>query len=80
MVHAEDFMFWAWGVGKGQVSETRFTLLPGDIKLENFWTHRHSSCILTQPLPPPPNGMLPDQPPGVNPFQGQPNGEIGVIL
>ena len=46
MSHAEDIILWAWGVGKGKVTETRYFVRPNDGEFEAFCNERHRLCIL----------------------------------
>eukprot|EP00957_Ditylum_brightwellii_P206787 15350001-Ditylum_brightwellii.AAC.2 len=46
MDYTNNFILWAWGVGAGQVSETRYSVIPDDGELQNFSTERHQLCIL----------------------------------
>ena len=47
LAHATDLTLWLFGVLKGNVPETRFSILPDDGELRNYEIDRHKSCIFS---------------------------------
>jgi hypothetical protein len=66
--HADNFIFWAWGIGADQVSTTCIIFDPTDSDLKHFKIKRHQACIIhsgglpwaavRSGLPPPPAADL----------------------
>ncbi len=44
--HVDDFILWAWGVGAGQVSKTKYAIDPNDNNLKRFHIKRHQAFLL----------------------------------
>ncbi len=43
--HVDDFILWAWGVGAGQVSKTKYSIDPNNNDLNYFYIEGHQVCI-----------------------------------
>ena len=47
LAHATDLTLWLFGVLKGNVPETRFSILPDGGELQNYKIDQHKSCIFS---------------------------------
>ncbi len=43
--HADDINAWLYGVRRGTIPETRYSVLPDDVKIAEFNAQRHLACI-----------------------------------
>ena len=43
--HADDINAWLYGVHQGTIPETKYLVLPDNVKISNFNANRHLACI-----------------------------------